>query len=222
MTDREREQLEWALQQIAPAVATTAPPPSANPPAGPWWERLEPLPTWRDVGRLAYRHAFGLDPPPSGNPPAAPAPPPGRDGEPAEPAAAGSDGTPPGDGPAIASKPPEGEAEKVARGTLDERAVALLLTNPTLTVNQLAKAVRCRPGTLYDKTKCPKLTGARRRSKPSAKRTGEDRPGRIAAGTPTKRRGDFRESSGRRRKNLLPRNKARNANSRGDFGEVRP
>ena len=52
-------------------------------------------------------------------------------------------------------------ARKVPRGELDERAVALLLKNPTLNNSQLAEALGCREGTLRDKAKCPKLAMAR-------------------------------------------------------------
>jgi hypothetical protein len=52
------------------------------------------------------------------------------------------------------------QARKVPRGELDERAVAMLLKNPTLTRAQLAEALGCRPGTLRDSEKCPKLAGA--------------------------------------------------------------
>ena len=36
-----------------------------------------------------------------------------------------------------------------------------MIKNPTLTIDQLAEALGCKPGTLYDKAKCPKLAGAR-------------------------------------------------------------
>ncbi len=59
----------------------------------------------------------------------------------------------------------------------DERAVALLLKNLTLTSAQLAEALGCRPGTLRDKAKCPKLAGACATIALNEKLSGEDRPG---------------------------------------------
>jgi hypothetical protein len=53
------------------------------------------------------------------------------------------------------------QARKVPRGELDERAVAMLAGNPTLKCIQLAEALGCKPGTLYDRKKCPKLAIAR-------------------------------------------------------------
>ena len=85
---------------------------------------------------------------------AVPSPP---EGEAADPAADRPDGSGDPDRPA-----PEGrQARKVARGELDERAVALLLKNPTLTLAQLAVALGCQAGTLRDRRKCPKLAAAR-------------------------------------------------------------
>jgi hypothetical protein len=83
-----------------------------------------------------------------------------------EPAAAGPAGSPRGDRQAAGegasdSKAPVRQAgrqaRKVPRGELDERAVARLLRNPTLTRAQLAAALGCSPGTLRDRKKCPKL-----------------------------------------------------------------
>jgi hypothetical protein len=53
------------------------------------------------------------------------------------------------------------EARKVPRGELDERAVAKLIQNPTLTYRQLAAALGCNPNTLRDRKKCPRLAKAR-------------------------------------------------------------
>jgi hypothetical protein len=83
-----------------------------------------------------------------------------------EPAAAGPAESPRGNRQATGPDAPGSEApgsragrqaRKVPRGELDERAVALLLKNPTLTHAQLAEALGCRAGTLRDGKKCPKL-----------------------------------------------------------------
>ena len=52
-------------------------------------------------------------------------------------------------------------ARAIPRGSLDEQAVIELKRNPAATYKQLAAALRCRPGTLRDKTKCPLLAQAR-------------------------------------------------------------
>ncbi len=59
-------------------------------------------------------------------------------------------------GPAEMPRPGR-QAPKYRRGELDERAVAALLANPTLSYDQLAEALGCRSSTLRDKSKCPRL-----------------------------------------------------------------
>ena len=56
-------------------------------------------------------------------------------------------------------------ARKVPRGMLDEHASIELTKNPSLTYEQLAEMLGCRPGTLRDKRKCPLLVAAKTRIK---------------------------------------------------------
>lgn len=63
--------------------------------------------------------------------------------------------------PANPAAPANRQARGVPRGGLDERAVAMLIGNPTLANAQLAAALGCREKTLRDSKKCPKLAAAR-------------------------------------------------------------
>jgi hypothetical protein len=150
------------------------------PPARPEWdgEPYDPFVWESPAGPPDTAHEAAADSP------ADPAPV-GTDGRPArtadpatgpadrpngEPAAAGPTGNlreqrPAATADASGSKAPERRAgrpaRKVPRGELDEQAVAILVKNPTLTFKQLAEALGCKPGTLRDKAKCPKLATAR-------------------------------------------------------------
>lgn len=69
--------------------------------------------------------------------------------------------------PAQTSDPqPKGEnksppTRKIVRGKLDEHASIELTKNPSLTYEQLAEMLGCKPGTLRDKRKCPLLAAAK-------------------------------------------------------------
>ena len=54
---------------------------------------------------------------------------------------------------------------EVPRGKLDEHASIELTKNPSLTYEQLATMLGCKPGTLRDKRKCPLLAAAKTRNK---------------------------------------------------------
>ncbi len=56
-------------------------------------------------------------------------------------------------------------ARNVPRGRLDEHAAIELTKNPSLTYEQLAAMLRCKPGTLRDKRKCPLLAAAKTQMK---------------------------------------------------------
>ena len=78
---------------------------------------------------------------------------------------------------------------KVPRGMLDEHALIELTKNPSLTYEQLAVMLECKPGTLRDKRKCPLLAAARDKIKC---RSGISIRGTVGGiGVPTKNRRHF-------------------------------
>jgi hypothetical protein len=54
---------------------------------------------------------------------------------------------------------------EIPRGELDEHATIELAKNPSLTYQQLATVLGCKPGTLRDKRKCPLLAATKARLK---------------------------------------------------------
>ena len=141
--------------------------------------------------------AAASPPPPPSMPEAAasPPPPPSMPEAAPGPAAAGSEA------PTIeGEQEPPGPVRKVPRGELDERAVAMLLKNPTLTCEQLAERWDAGRGHSATSRSAQVWPVPVRRYALSEKLSGEDRPGGIAVPMMTKRRGHFGDTSGTRKK----------------------